>query len=856
MDTRSRNIKYSAGLKCAAFFLAAICVFAAAWNAVGALKTLYDYGLEGTLILEHPEFTDTTYFRREVRTALNYVNTACLHNSWQEDGLSRYPTLEETQQDALEAFAVFREEVHEVAKYKYQTYLHEVYGYDWDDSLMEGTTAVTNAYGDAVQATEENVTVPQTVAEYEKYVTKTYGLIAFNAYIDFTTDMTEEDVKAQVERVYRTELAAQKRSFTENVTRATTALKDLVNFKYLLVQPETGVYYTNVEGAQTPEGFFAQLQKGEGDWYFAYTADAGLTDSSDIDNFYMMPFYDWVQSFCAEGYDVYVCVPMPLEPAANDSFYTESVRFAQESGGIEQRVILAAGLTVCALLLSLYLLLVAGRVRETAEARLSPLDRIPTDVHFLLSGALLFGVFFAAAVAIDAIFWNNTSAQYTLHGVPLLRSGIATLGVVGYAVLLEWIESVVKYNKAQKPYFKSMLLSRVLGGLFRGMRKGLRATRKALKRMHMSMQKLWHTAFFRFRHMTKKAWVFVIVYIGVNAVLCLSLGVTMYSGIWTLFLMLCIATENLVALIVLWKHLVALDKIIDAAKKSKTGEKVQDIGAEQMPEPLQSLARDLTFTQEEMQKAVGEAVKGERMKTELITNVSHDLKTPLTSIISYVDLLKKCDIDDVDAQKYITVLDEKSIRLKRLIEDLVEASKASSGAITLNKMRVDLYQLAVQAIGEMEDGFTANNLQIVLDEATGSTPVIDADSQKTWRIIDNLLGNARKYSLPGSRVYVRVFEQGDFGVFEIKNVSSKALNIDPDELTQRFVRGDSARTEEGSGLGLSIAKDLCTLQGGLLKIQIDGDLFKVTVALPLAPAMPQNVDAVQPTNAREMKGQG
>ena len=290
---------------------------------------------------------------------------------------------------------------------------------------------------------------------------------------------------------------------------------------------------------------------------------------------------------------------------------------------------------------------------------------------------------------------------------------------------------------------------------------------------------------------------------------------------------------NVLALVLIWKYLSSLDKIMDAAEAGKRGEKPTSLDADRMPEPLRSLAHNLSITQEEMQKAVQEAIRGERMKAELITNVSHDLKTPLTSIISYVDLLKKCDIDDPNAQSYITVLDEKSTRLKRLIEDLVEASKASSGAVVLHKMHVNLYELAVQAIGEMEDSFAERDLQIVLNTPE-EPPVVFADSQKTWRVIDNLLNNARKYSLPGSRVYVDVFPDGSNGVFRIKNVSGEPLNIDPDELTQRFVRGDASRTLEGSGLGLSIAKDLCALQGGKLKLEIDGDLFKATVSLPAA----------------------
>lgn len=830
MATRLKNIRSSAWLKCTAYFLAAICVFTATWNAVGALKTLSDYGIESTLFRERAEFIDTTYFRWEIASAIDNLHTVHLRNSWEEDGLSKYHTLEETKQAALEKFSAFLTDTMEsaVARSKAESGIYDSY------------ENVTTADGEAYDWTQD-----ERARAYYEGTHQTIIIEDFGVYLDLSTDMTEADVEELVEQLYKSQIAMAKRNFSENVAQATEQLHALVNFKYLIRHAETGEAFTNLPNVQTADAFFAQC--GEEDWYFGYTTEAGLVRSSksllgnlekEVTDFSSLSFFPKVEALCDEGYDVYVFVPMPLEAVEGDRLYEASVRFTQESAGIEQQILAAGIFTACALLLAVYLLFVTGYVRETAGVRLSPLDRLPPDLHFLLNGAVIGGVCFAAIHALDAIIHGAAAAQYTLRGVPLLRLGIAILGVAGFSALLEWLTSVIKYNRAEKPYFKSTLCYRLLHGLLRISRKGFQILRNGWKRLRAWLKKMWHLVFYRFRHMKQKARIFVPVYVGLNTILCIFLGMSICDGdeITIVFFLLSAAVINLVAFVVPWKHLVSLDKIIDAAEKSKNGETPQDVGAAQMPEPLQSLARDLTFTQEEMQKAVNEAVKGERMKTELITNVSHDLKTPLTSIISYVDLLKKCDITDPAAQKYIAVLDEKSIRLKRLIEDLVEASKASSGAVTLHKMRVDLYQLAVQAIGEMEDAFSANGLQIVLDETVEKPPVIDADSQKTWRIISNLLSNARKYSLSGSRVYVRVFEQGDFGVFEIKNVSQRALNIDPDELTQRFVRGDAARTEEGSGLGLSIAKDLCTLQGGLLKIQIDGDLFKATVALPLATA--------------------
>ena len=250
-------------------------------------------------------------------------------------------------------------------------------------------------------------------------------------------------------------------------------------------------------------------------------------------------------------------------------------------------------------------------------------------------------------------------------------------------------------------------------------------------------------------------------------------------------------------------------------------------------EIIDKFGEDIIGMQEGMRTAVDEAIKGEHMKTELITNVSHDLKTPLTAIVNYVDLLKKCEISDETAREYIGVLEEKSERLKHLIEDLVEASKATTGNVKLNFVRVNLYELAMQAMGENADALEAAGLDVRLNQPE-QEPILFADSQKTWRIIDNLISNVKKYALAGTRVYIEVGEENGAGVFAIKNVSREPLDVPIEQLTQRFVRGDASRSTEGSGLGLSIAQSLCELQSGTLEITMDGDLFKVTVRLPLA----------------------
>lgn len=226
--------------------------------------------------------------------------------------------------------------------------------------------------------------------------------------------------------------------------------------------------------------------------------------------------------------------------------------------------------------------------------------------------------------------------------------------------------------------------------------------------------------------------------------------------------------------------------------------------------------------------ALQEKVKSERLKADLITNVSHDIKTPLTSIINYVDLLKRQKIQDPKIASYLEVLDQKSQRLKTLTEDLVEVSKASSGNLKLEVTDIDLVELVQQTNGEFEERFDQRHLKIISDFPDGMI-IIKADGRRLWRVLENLYTNAFKYAQEGSRVYVDVASVDGKAIFTMKNISEKPLNISPDELTERFVRGDVARTTEGSGLGLSIARSLTQLQNGEFVITIDGDLFKAQV---------------------------
>ena len=226
--------------------------------------------------------------------------------------------------------------------------------------------------------------------------------------------------------------------------------------------------------------------------------------------------------------------------------------------------------------------------------------------------------------------------------------------------------------------------------------------------------------------------------------------------------------------------------------------------------------------------AISEQLKSERMKTELITNVSHDIKTPLTSIINYVDLLEKENIDNENIKKYLEIIDNKSQKLKKLTEDLVEASKASSGNIKLNIERINLDELIKQEIGEFEDKFNKIGLTTIID-IKDKNIYINADGRYIARVLDNIFSNISKYALENSRVYIDVNKENDNVLVTFKNISREKLNISEEELMQRFVRGDESRNTEGSGLGLSISESLTKLQGGEFEINIDGDLFKVMI---------------------------
>lgn len=275
-----------------------------------------------------------------------------------------------------------------------------------------------------------------------------------------------------------------------------------------------------------------------------------------------------------------------------------------------------------------------------------------------------------------------------------------------------------------------------------------------------------------------------------------------------------------------------MQQLEEAGKRVAAGDISNPIDTKKLIWKFKEHGENINKVSVGIQLAVNERMKSEHFKTELITNVSHDIKTPLTSIINYVDLIKKEEIQDEKVQGYVEVLDRQSARLKKLIEDLMEASKASTGNLAVNLEECDVEVLLTQVIGEFEERLQKNQLEILVSKPDHPVKMM-ADGRHMWRVLDNLLNNACKYSLPGSRVYVSLQQEKNEAVIVFKNISKTALNIPSDELMERFVRGDSSRNTEGSGLGLSIAQSLTELMGGSMKLEIDGDLFKVTLRFPM-----------------------
>ena len=532
-------------------------------------------------------------------------------------------------------------------------------------------------------------------------------------------------------------------------------------------------------------------------------------------------------NFKAKDYSLYAYINTAKnEP--NVSNYFEAMRqFNDYAGKVNDNLVKLAIIDVillaASLVIAFYYFKIVGKKDDDSPAKLIFIDYIPLLLQLGIVGGSGFG-----------LVMLMIAVNETIYDTSILVAIFAGICFVCWVLLFELCCSVARYSKSGKKFYKHLLLYWLGFALFHIFKFIIKLIVKFFKAWHKFNKKLFGT--FKLYAYKPKTFVRNIILLSLaffagNIGLMIIIVLFFASDIPVFGFIFIVGdlVANTFALRAVCKYFKALDEIIYASSQHID----VPMAIDTLPQSLKILADSMKYTNAELQNAITKAVKDERLRAELITNVSHDLKTPLTSIITYVDLLKNCDIADPKAQEYIHVLDDKGAKLKRLIDDLIEASKVTSGNVSVNLAPMNLSELCLQSTVDVQQDFDKNNLNLVVKQ--GEKPVtVTADGAKTFRVIENLLSNARKYSARGSRVYVSVYEQGGKGVFEIKNISAQPLDITPDELTERFVRGDKSRTAEGNGLGLSIAKELCKVQNGELELSIDGDLFKAKVEFPLA----------------------
>lgn len=462
------------------------------------------------------------------------------------------------------------------------------------------------------------------------------------------------------------------------------------------------------------------------------------------------------------------------------------------NGGLSITTGVSALLTaVCMIILCC----VSGRKKGKDEAVLLFADRIPFDLFLAALTVIGIGLFFLAFAVLQ-----SEIIYLCIIALPIL--------CFAFSFLLTWLIS----SLAARVKVGGLLRKTLIGGLFskcaQWVKKGILVLRRLIQKIPTVPS--------------------VSLISGFLAICNILIGFLSFE-ILVFFLL---TVESVVGFFLTVALAVEFSKLQKQAKSIANGDLTNKTDTKYFAGPLKQHGEDLNRIGEGLNAAVNDRLKSERMKTELITNVSHDIKTPLTSIINYIDLLSKETEMNEKTAEYILILQRQSDRLKKLTDDLVEASKASSGVISMEFAPCDLGILLEQAVGEYGEKITEQNLSIRLSKPAHPV-IIMADGKRLWRVFDNLMNNICKYALPGTRVYLSLSADENNGVITFRNISKDPLNIDPDELTERFVRGDTSRHSEGSGLGLNIARNLTELQKGTFDIAIDADLFKVTLSFPL-----------------------
>lgn len=474
-----------------------------------------------------------------------------------------------------------------------------------------------------------------------------------------------------------------------------------------------------------------------------------------------------------------------------DDYFRERAEAYNEFQHLKRVIlVLCGGMGIVWFVLTILLTVFSGKEKGVQGVLLSWVDRPPLEL------VLLFWTVTAAAVVL-AVVYSVSNSYYESSYVWIGISGITV--ALGDSLALTGYLSLVRRIKSHS-LGKNSLCYRLISGIKRIFHNLMTITKVSQR---------------------------LVVTCGIYIILMLILCFVHTDGAKTMAVLF-----SILAAVFVYRDAVSRMRILEGMEKITHGELDHQIDLEEINVFQMEVAEAINQVGNVTQQAVNQSMKDEHLKADLITNVSHDIKTPLTSIINYVDLLKREDIQNEKVQGYLNILDQKSQRLKQLTEDLVEASKLSSGNVVLDMQRMDFNEILLQALGEFEEKFESKNLQVILKKPEGQVAVM-GEGRRIWRVLENLFQNIYKYAMPGTRVYAELIKGEKEMMFTLKNISEHSLNIEADELTERFIRGDVSRTTEGSGLGLSIARDLTILQKGTFNVSLDGDLFKVIITFDL-----------------------
>lgn len=555
------------------------------------------------------------------------------------------------------------------------------------------------------------------------------------------------------------------------------------NFKYLIIDNKNSVAYTNVEHTMftdSIEEIKERLAKNSIYWNYEKGNVNTSIEKLKLEEIRYKSIYKSIDD--AKKFSVYTSLENDL--TYYDQYRTNKTVFDMAQILYKPALYLLPLSIIAVLVLLIMNCFLIGLRNENGEVILNAFDKTPLLVALII----LFILFMIGCGFLIAL---------TSENLTLILSGTAIGAVIGYISFVFFLETIIKRIKS-RTLFRNTITYRIL---------------RWIKSLITSMT--------RNANMTVKL-ILIFIAFGILNIIGFSLSISEPIGIFILIAIWVYAFAKM------HQWLVRYIEIKNAINEIYMGNTEVHLDEKRYKGSLNSMAIQVNDIAGGLSNAIQEKLKSERLKTELITNVSHDIKTPLTSIINYVDLLKKEKMPNEQAEEYLNILDNKSQRLKRLTEDLVEASKASSGNIKLNIEKLNVNELLKQVSGEFEDKFKSRNLEEVMSLPEKNV-YINADSRYMYRILENMYSNISKYAMDNTRVYIDVIPNNNRITIQMKNISKEKLNISTEELMQRFVRGDSARNTEGSGLGLSIATSLTTLQGGTFNIYLDGDLYKVII---------------------------